>query len=224
MAISHLCMSCGFDLARVRARPDPYYALPMVLCPDCGEAAVRRMHPSLHGWRTLVRLKTSLVALAFQLTMLASLGSAVVAVCVLAGEEWVRGRLGVLDRLELVVAVLAFGALPIALGAWLTAGLGHVRRWGAWLAFMSLALVLISLDCVGEPLTRRVLEACGFSLAQTDFRWDRFAARLAVLAVIMTIATAGIPPGMLARVGYRRWRHNRWCARRRRLRARRTSR
>jgi hypothetical protein len=224
MAISHLCLSCGFDLARVRARPDPHYALPMVRCPDCGAAAVRRLHQSLHWWRTLVRLKTSLVALAFQLTMLASLGSAVVAACVLAGEQWVRGRLGVLDRMELVVAFLAFGVLPVVLGAWLTAGLGHVRRTGAWLAFTILALGLLSLDCVGEPLTRQLIEACGLSLAQSDFRWDRFGARLVLLAAIMTIATAGIPLGMLARVGYRRWRRNRWCARRRRLRARRTSR
>ncbi|MHC4273765.1 MAG: hypothetical protein ACYSUR_08860, partial [Planctomycetota bacterium] len=166
----------------------------------------------------------SLVALAFQLTMLISLGSAVVAVCVLAGEQWVRGRLGVLDRMELVVAFLAFGALPIVLGSWLTASLGHVRHSGAWLAFAILALGLISLDCVGEPLARRLIEACGFSLAQTDFRWDRFAARLAALTAIITIATAGIPLGMLARLGYQRWRRNRWRARRRRLRARRTSR
>ncbi|MHC4211691.1 MAG: hypothetical protein ACYSWT_18515, partial [Planctomycetota bacterium] len=200
---------------------------------------VRRPHPSLRGWRTLVRLKTSLVALAFQLTMLTGLASAVVAVCVLAGEQWVRGELAVCvlvgeqwargelavpERLELVVAFLAFGALPIVLGAWLTAGLGHVRHSGAWLAFAILALGLISLDCVGEPLARRLIEACGFSLARTDFRWDRFAARLAALTAIITIATAGIPLGMLARLGYQRWRRNRWRARRRRLRARRTSR
>ena len=70
MAISHLCISCGFDLARVRIRPDPFYALPIAICPDCGEAAVRRMHPMKQAWRTLLRLKTSLIALALQLAML----------------------------------------------------------------------------------------------------------------------------------------------------------
>jgi hypothetical protein len=223
MAISHLCMACGLDLARVRTRLDPYYALPMVLCPDCGEATVRRRHPSLGGWQTLLRLKTSLAALALQLALLAGFLSAVVAVCVLVGDSWVRGNLAVSQRDELILAALAFGALPLALGAWLTAGLGHVRRGGAWLAFTLLTLVLISLDCVGEPLARRLLDACGLSLTLGAFRWDHFMVRLAVQMTIMTMATAGIPPGMLARVGYRQWRRNRWRARRRRRRARRTS-
>ncbi len=224
MAISHLCLSCGFDLARVRARPDPHYALPLVSCPDCGTAAVRRMHPSLRAWRTVVRLKTSLAVLVFQLALLIGFASAVVAVCVLVGEEWVRGELAVSDRLELIVAILAFGVLPVLLGTWLTAGLSHVKRLRAWLAFAILALVLISLDCVGEPVARHLLDGCGLSLQQTDFRWDRFGARLVLLAAIMTTAIAGIPPGMLVRAGYRQWRCRSWRARRRRLRARRTTR
>jgi hypothetical protein len=35
VAISHVCMGCGLDLARVRAAPDPHYGLPLVTCPRC---------------------------------------------------------------------------------------------------------------------------------------------------------------------------------------------
>jgi len=224
MAISHLCISCGFDLARVRVRPDPFYALPIVICPDCGDAAVRRRHPMQQAWRTVLRLKTSLIALAFQLAMLIGGGAAVIATCVLVGDAWAVGDLAFPQREELIVAFFAFGVLPVALGAWLTAGLGHMRRLPVWLFLSLAALVLISLDCVGEPLARRALEAFGLSLTPIDFRWDLLAARVAMLTAIMTIALAGIPLGMLARVGHRRWRRNRWRARRRRLRARRTSR
>ncbi|MHC4769983.1 MAG: hypothetical protein ACYTEI_14915 [Planctomycetota bacterium] len=224
MAISHLCISCGFDLARVRVRPDPFYALPIVVCPDCGDTAVRRMHPMKQAWRTVLRLKTSLIALAFQLAMLIGGGAAVVAVCVLVGDAWALGDLAFPQREELIVAFLAFGVLPVALGAWLTAGLGHVRRLHLWLFYSLAGLVLISLDCVGEPLARRALETLGLSLTPIDFRWDLLSARVIVLTAIMTIAIAGIPLGMLARVGHRRWRRNRWRARRRRLRARRTGR
>jgi hypothetical protein len=168
--------------------------------------------------------KTSLIALAFQLAMLIGGGAAVVAVCVLVGDAWALGDLALPQREELIVAFLAFGVLPVALGGWLTAGLGHVRRLHAWLLFSLAALVLISLDCVGEPLAGRALGALGLSLTPIDFRWDLLSARVAVLTAIMTIAIAGIPFGMLARVGHRRWRRNRWRARRRRLRARRIGR
>ena len=117
MAISHLCISCGFDLARVRVRPDPFYALPIVICPDCGDTAVRRRHPMQQAWRTVLRLKTSLIALAFQLAMLIGGGAAVVAVCVLVGDAWIVGDLVFPQREELIVAFLVFGVLPISLGA-----------------------------------------------------------------------------------------------------------
>jgi hypothetical protein len=224
MAISHLCISCGFDLARVRVRPDPFYALPLVICPDCGDAAVRRRHPMQQAWRTLLRLKTSLFALAFQLAMLIGCTAAVVAVSVLVGDAWAEGDLALPQREEVIVAFLAFAVLPVVLGAWLTAGLGHLRGLHVWLGFSLLMLMLISLDCVGEPLAQRALAALGLSLKPFDFRWDLLSARVAVLTAIMTIAVAGIPFGMMARVGHRRWRRNRWWARRRRFRARRTGR
>ena len=112
------------------------------------------------AWRMVLRFKTSLIALAFQLAMLIGGGAAVVAACVLVGDAWALDDVALLQREELIVAFLAFGVLPVALGAWLTAGLGHMRRFPVWLFFSLAALVMISLDCVGEPLARRGLALC----------------------------------------------------------------
>ncbi|MHC4413652.1 MAG: hypothetical protein ACYS0G_00055 [Planctomycetota bacterium] len=223
MAISHVCLTCGFDLARARVRPEPHYALPVALCPGCGEAAVRRMHPGQRGWRSLLRLKTSLVALILQLSLLLALSGSVTAVCVQTGDAWFRGI--IVSEKEMVILVfLAFGLVPISLGVWLSAGLSHTRRLAAWLVFSGLILFLISLDCIGDPVTRRLLDACGMTISLADYRWDLLSARLVVLITIMTVATAGIPLGRLALAAHRQWRRSRWQARRRRLRARRTGR
>jgi hypothetical protein len=53
--ISHTCPSCARELARVRAVPDPVYALPVVTCPRCAYACVRTKHPDLLFWRAFRR-------------------------------------------------------------------------------------------------------------------------------------------------------------------------
>ncbi len=51
MPVAHACISCGTSLSRVRARRDPHYGLPLVVCPTCTRACVRRRHPLQAGWR-----------------------------------------------------------------------------------------------------------------------------------------------------------------------------
>ncbi len=223
MAISHLCFGCGFDLARVRICPDPHYALPLVVCPDCGEAAVRRVHPLQIGWRAFLRFKTSIITLVVQLGLLTGAAAAVIAVCVEC-ERWARGNMIATASEEMIFGLLAFGVVPIALGAWLSGGLGHLGRIRAWSVFTVLVAGVIFLDCIGAPLLRRLLEAGGFSLVVADIRWAELSGRLVVLAGIMSVATAGIPLGMLARAGHRSWRRNCRRTRRRRIRSRRTCR
>lgn len=223
MAISHLCLGCGFDLARVRTRPDPHYALPLVVCPDCGEAAVRRVHPHQVGWRAFLRVKASIIALVIQLGLLSGAAAAVIGVCV-EGERWARGNLIATSRQEMTFGLIAFGVVPIAVGAWLSGGLGHLGRIRAWSLFTIVVAGVIFLDCIGAPLLRRLLEAGGLSLVVGDLRWVELSGRLVVLAGIMSVATAGIPLGMLVRAGHRSWHRNRRRARRRRIRSRRTRR
>ena len=44
MLASHICVGCGRELCRESAPPDPVYGLPIVVCPRCGLACVRRGH------------------------------------------------------------------------------------------------------------------------------------------------------------------------------------
>lgn len=55
VAIAHACSGCGGVLTRVRAVFDRAYRAPVVICPQCARAVVRRRHPisaALRlGWR-----------------------------------------------------------------------------------------------------------------------------------------------------------------------------
>lgn len=44
MLASQLCTSCGYELCRAPAPPDPVYGLPVCTCPACGVSVVRRKH------------------------------------------------------------------------------------------------------------------------------------------------------------------------------------
>ena len=66
MAIAHVCLGCGADLARTHVIRDPHYRLPIVICPDCGEACVRRVDPILQRWRAFQPIALALCALFVQ--------------------------------------------------------------------------------------------------------------------------------------------------------------
>ncbi len=199
MAISHVCLSCGLDLARVRALLEPRYALPLVVCPDCGWAAVRRKP---QGGRSLYRLLVSLLTLIAQLGLLAAGLAVLLAVSIEMGDVLARGTFGALPGEEILLRLAVCAAFAVALGTWLTAGFGHVRRTTTWLVFGGFGIVLVSYGSLigGRP--------------------DRLAARCLVVVMIMTVATAGVPLGMLARVAWRQFERALWRVRRRRLRAR----
>lgn len=52
---SHLCIACGHDLTYLRAPPDPHYHLPVVVCPGCATACVRRPYAGAAHGRSLGR-------------------------------------------------------------------------------------------------------------------------------------------------------------------------
>lgn len=56
VARSHICIACGHDLTRLHAPPDPHYALPIVVCPTCARASVRRPYAGAARGRAAVRL------------------------------------------------------------------------------------------------------------------------------------------------------------------------
>lgn len=57
---SQTCPSCLTELARIRAIPDPYYGLPIVVCPTCKAASVRTRHHDIEFWRGFRRFHSVL--------------------------------------------------------------------------------------------------------------------------------------------------------------------
>jgi hypothetical protein len=168
-------------------------------------------------WWSWLRLQTSLLTLVAQMVLVVALMVAVTGFCRELVDLWLSGVFVDPAPDELLFEVVALGALPIGVGAWLTAGFGRGRRRNAWLVFWTVAVVLLSIDCLAEPVLQRFLESAGLSLAITDYRWDWFSARLLGVAAMMTVAAAGIPVGMLILAAHRRWRQYRWRARRQRF-------
>ncbi len=199
MAISHVCISCGLDLARVRARLEPRYALPIVVCPDCGRAAIRRKP---RAWRSLRRLVVSLLTLAAQLGMVVGGLAGLLAVSEELGDVIARGSFGALPRDEIIFRLSVYAAFAVALGAWLTAGFPHARRTTTWLVFYGSGIALIAVGALIEGQSNGL----GFHFV--------------VATLVMTVALAGVPLGVLAGITWRQVEHATWRRRRRRLRAR----
>ncbi len=201
MAISYVCLSCGLDLARVRARLEPYYALPIVVCPDCGRAAVRHRP---RAWRSFRRLMLSLTTLAAQLGLVVTGLAGLLAISEHMGDAFSRLSFGGIPRNEIIFRLSVCAAFAVALGAWLTAGFSHARRTTTWLVFYGAGIALIA---VGALIDRNS-NGLGFHFV--------------VATLVMTVAVAGVPLGVLA--GFT-WRHVRRATcrwHRRRLRARST--
>jgi len=151
MAIAHVCVQCGRDLARVRPQREPHYGLNLLRCPTCGAASVRRVHPVQGGWRRFRRLDFVATMIFLRLvgistlTLFCALSS--IFTIALASEL----RLGGNERLPreaVIFAVMLFIIVPTLLGAFLTAAFAHIPRWKmwlGWLAWMGLILFMIAL-------------------------------------------------------------------------------
>ena len=222
MAISHLCLQCGADLAPVRAQREPIYGLPLVICPWCGTAAVRRVHPLRQRWRTMQRLSIALGILGGQAMLLAGFITLTIIVCVHFADLLVKTGLDAHEPDNGFVLALCFGALPVALGAWLTAGLSHWRRLAAWGSFGGLLLICLSFDTIIAPAFTQLTDGLNVTAAPIDCRWSPWAARVAVLLALLSIAGAGLPVGRLILAGLALTRSLLWRRRLRRQRARRT--
>lgn len=206
MSLAHVCAGCGAPLTYVRPRRDPCYGLPLVICPACGCACVRRRHPLQSASRNARRALNSALALAIHvLVAMAFMFGTVAAIesldsmlrhgTYLGGDEWLFVSLGIL--------------VPVATGVWLATGLSHWRRapaFGAWAGVVTVALTL-ELWTSGE---------WGPGVLAIPARWPR---SVAILAAMLVIATAGVPLGRaLVRI-WARGRRSRLGKRRARLRA-----
>lgn len=171
MAISHVCNSCGFDLARVAPFQDASLRLPIVVCPTCAHACVRRRHPIHEVWRKARRIDAALSILLVQCLFAAALLGTTVGMIYGLGEiaqdrgetmtgflanafnnetrvEHRNGRIIRHDdgRDAAVVATAVFSAMC---GVWLTATMAHLRFWRRWATWAVILVALVSMNWVG---------------------------------------------------------------------------
>jgi len=222
MAIAHVCIQCGWDLARVRPVRDPHYGLPLVICPQCHGTCVRRRHPIQQKWRAFLRLKTSLCAMFWHAVLLMLLLMFNVSTVVGLAEAAQGNRFSeLLDERREVPVAFAVGLAVVLLitGTWLTAGLAHIRRWKVWMGWTVAVGLCSSIDIVEHLLGRWL--GIDWLLASNPELTRVWLLRMGMLAIMTVIALAGIPLGHRLQSAYRRHRRYYWRKRRARIRRRR---
>ena len=227
MGIAHVCLECGQGLARIRVVRDPHYGLPLVICPRCSWASVRRKNPSTRMWHDILRHFTALgflfaqVALGFVL-----LGLTVAAVGSLQQGEFRLGRSTTMNGYWFGVIMLLV-VLPTVTGTWLTAGFSHIKRhyiFMTWVGVVSVILLLIALILGLSGEVRGVSFAAYEAMSNYQRGLSGFSEYVppffGILAIMMVFTLGGIPLGhlVLGFLGVVRRKHWRWCLKRRRLR------
>lgn len=222
MAISHICLDCGTDLALVRAVREPIYRLSLVICPECGRAAVRERHPILAGWRAMIRLSRSIGALIVQLALLVIFLGSLTAVSVLVVEYpgWFLGGASPDPFIAWLPMLIVIGP-SVVLGVWIGATLPHWRAASALFVLGMIVAGFLTVDTILMPSIEAAIELTGSQCNDLPFGPDRWLLRLGPLAAMLLMAATGVPVGRLVSRGYHQFRVGRWRARRRRLRARR---
>ncbi len=208
MRLSHLCQSCGYDLAPHRPKREPRYGLPLVTCPRCGRAAVRRTHPLVEMRRQAIRFLHSSQVLELQLFMLIA-SVAFTSTFHAAIVRFISRNGFRLEGPEYVLATIGYLIAPFIAGAWLSAAFPHWRRrWAPWTAWFGLVIIGLGLAwLIAEiEMTRyggafrpgRAAEWLGKSLFS--------------LALTLPVMLLGVPLGWLGQIVQG------WIARRLRLR------
>lgn len=190
MAIAHVCLGCGSDLARQKPVREPRYGLALVTCRRCGTHSVRRRHPIWDGWRRFLRLDWTLSVLLVQVLLTIGIGITTLFLAPIDADVMARfpaDQDSEAWRTSFQIAAACSLALAIVTGAWLRAGFSHLpvaRVWAGWLM----------------TLLATFAAAIAF-MALADFRWSDHrewrhldaASRLrAAMSVIFIPGAAGI--------------------------------
>jgi hypothetical protein len=240
VAMEHACHVCGEALGRVRASLDPVYKLPIVVCPTCGAACVRRRHPLAVLWRGVLHARATALGLAWR-----AFAGLLAVGCSLGVSEmfcdslnsvgpvglWRLSRDGGLDDRWIeswkyengpLIACVSV-AWCVGLGAALTAGLGHIRRrWVVWSLFGGAMLAWLLLAGFMEFLNRATymrwsedsLPPLPSYFWQLDRHWGW-------ICVGLGLAMLGAPLGRALRRTFAKGEARRWIAILRRARKRR---
>jgi hypothetical protein len=228
MAIAHICLACGWDLARVRVQTEPHYGLPIVICPRCDAVSVRRVHPIWKTWKTLRRIDWALTVLLAQIVLALGLTAAnlVGAVSLAAALHRLIGT-GAGRDIWWFLLVPTLVIAPIT-GAWLTAGFSHLKAnrvwlgWVMWLLIVSFGALVVAL-AVDDEFAAKFRVETGLSTLGEMVTITALAGT-ALLAVMTLCAVPGILIGRgvlwsLAHLRAAQWRWRRRMARRARVTA-----
>ncbi|MCH8314900.1 MAG: hypothetical protein IIA64_02910 [Planctomycetes bacterium] len=227
MAIAHICLGCGADLARIHVIRDPHYRLPIVTCPGCGEVCVRRVDPILQRWRTFQPAAAALCILLVQVLIVLSLAPATALVIDVVPDILpvpISGNVFDLLYDQSIAAMVVGVTLPVLTGVWMTTGLGHWRPWLARAVWGLLIAGLLSWDVlrlasetIGNELGIVSGIGAGAHLKLAFYDWIL---RVLVLFVFLMMTFAGSPLGAVLLKIHAQRRNSRWSRRRARLRRR----
>lgn len=149
MPSSHLCVQCGFDLARIRAQRDPQLGIWLVQCPECERfAARRRQHPAVLWFRSFRKLDWTLGLLAVQTVLLFFATLFTMMAIVYTAEELFSRPF---ERQQIEIAIIYF-IIPALVGVWLTAGFPHIPRWKMWLGWGGWILFIVAVTVIMQML------------------------------------------------------------------------
>ena len=204
MAIAHVCVHCGRDLARVRPQREPHYGLNLVRCPGCGAASVRRRHPVWHGWRTFRRLDFALTMIFLRFLGIASMTvlCAFGAILTIALASELERPGATLSREMLLFLLLFYLLLPLTLGTFLRTAFAHVapwKMWVGWLVWMTAVVCVISLHPLESQMDPRGVLGGELSM----FRWVFYGCLfivvpgVAAIVALLILALPGIFTGNL---------------------------
>jgi hypothetical protein len=168
LRISHICTNCGLDLTRTPAPIDPHLALPVVVCPECRFAVVRREHPTMVWSRWVRRLVWSILALTLRVGTLAPLTAGTLAMCWIVTDTLRHVFKGGRSQSFELVAVQVLTWIVLSFVAGIAAGFwfSHARRW------------MVAIAWAGWLLAASLVPACVYLLAEIADRTPESAAEL----------------------------------------------
>lgn len=237
MAISHLCLSCGLDLARVRVSRDNALHAPIVTCPECGSSAIRRKPALVKAWRTAMRRRTAAWTLVAQLVVFnATIWS-------IAGLSWTISHQMQDDHQSLVqvivdafrlegspmrrfdnvgpwhVSIWIFASL--AAGLWLGSALPHWKRWAPYVVWPIGLTTAFSAPFIGWAIWFPVAALAARPTYYDGPSMAGWLIGMQVIAASCVLTCIAVQAGPFARRSWNRSRARRWrkrLARRRLLR------
>lgn len=216
MRISHACAGCGSDLTYLRAAPDPHYHLPIVVCPSCDLAVVRRKPEMSRIAKRYRRGRSSWWALSNRVSLLViSLlvtVSATEALAIDALDRWNGvtkgwapsfGEEGFVFRDPLHDRALIVAGIGFWVGSWLVGTLPHWNPWKAVGAFGALAALFVTaLAGAGAALSSFAISK-GLPWPDSVPTAPELLVHLGAIGVCMLVAAGlGLPAGMLLRKSF----------------------